>query len=666
MEGIRQPRVIRFVASIEKQAERNLEQLIIKAKASGAFGEIDWNQHCWDISLSQPKDRGHKQLTYRLWFTQHGTNNNVLGEPFYEPFASFAKALVRLRHEVRGQSCANHMTFIRALRYIYNEIQDIGLNPVMLNRDHFTRAEMAAKRREALSTAYRIGIHLTELARLLDENRLTKVRLDYKSSQKRPESYDRLSDTAKRRREKLMPKEEIFQALAAISTKLTNVPDKIRMNIIKILVFTGFRIGEVLTLPANTLVEEFVLNQFTAQPEIDSSGNKKSKIGLRYWPEKGAEPRIKWLPTEAGKLVKSVVMELIDLTKESREMASWLEENPDQIKLVGYQARDMLTVEDIKNLLGIKDANAFCRTRKIKMNKVKGDAKLYVAYGDLVKAISFERWDKPMLRLPNGKVQKLSESLCVVFFEQLSDARPFKLYLVRPISEQNISSFICGREGVKNVFERYGYLDHIGQPYKVRSHGFRHFLNTLANEGGLTDIELAWWFGRKNIGDNKAYDHRTATQMTEKARQMLLSGEVIGPIADAAKQMNPLDAKEFVAVQVNAVHHTPYGLCLHDFAQNPCDKHLNCLSGCKEFHRTKGNQEERKNLKLLKNQTTAALNQAKLEQSQESWGAENWINHNQNIIQNIEKALAIDDEETEGSKEHVSINPDGKSIGEPI
>jgi hypothetical protein len=246
----------------------------------------------------------------------------------------------------------------------------------------------------------------------------------------------------------------------------------------------------------------------------------------------------------------------------------------------------------------------------------------------------------------------------------LSESRPHNPLLVRPISEQNMSDFLCGRSTIKNIFERNDYKNYDGTPYKIRTHQFRHFLNTLANEGGLNDVELAWWFGRKNIGDNQAYDHRTATQMTEKARQMILSGKIMGPIADAAKQLSPVDAQEFIATQVNAVHHTPYGLCLHDFAQNPCDKHLNCLSGCKEFHRTKGNQTEREGLKTLKSQVTTALEHANKESGEETWGADNWVNHHKTILENIESALSIDEDDTETTDKLVKIHPEGRSIGE--
>lgn len=107
--------IIRFIPILEKQAEKNLESLVAKAKLSKAFGDIQWEDTVWIITESQAKDRGHKQRQYRLWFTQHGENSKNLGDPFEEPFASFIKGLIRLRHEIGGQSCSNHMTTVRAL-----------------------------------------------------------------------------------------------------------------------------------------------------------------------------------------------------------------------------------------------------------------------------------------------------------------------------------------------------------------------------------------------------------------------------------------------------------------------------------------------------------------------------------------------------------------------
>lgn len=530
------------------------------------------------------------------------------------------------------------MIVINSMRYLHAELTQQNYNPILLNTDHFTRAEKTAQKELSIRSARQISVYLADIARTLNDNQLTKTKIYFQASLPTSEANDRLSDTAKLRRTKLLPRKEVLHALAEISKKLKNNADRIRMNIIKILLFTGFRIGEALTLPVDTLVIE---------PQTSSAGELVTeRIGLRYWPEKGAEPRIKWLPTEASKLVKDTINELIELTKGAREAAQWLEKNPTKLNTT-ISPDTMLDMSQVAEFVGVKNGVFYCKARKIPIVEASkscgGYKKWYILFKDLERSILTQRWDKPMLRLSNGKSQKLSESLCTVFFEQLREYHPAIKWLVRPVSETNISNFICGATQVKNVFERYGYLDEQGNSLKIRSHSFRHLLNTLANEGGLTDVELAWWFGRKSIRDNASYDHRTAEQLTEKSRRMMLSGEIVGSIANAACQLKPLEASEFLKTHVNAVHHTPYGLCTHDFAQNPCEKHLNCLSNCKEYHRTIGNQEERRNLKLLQEQTSTALDHAKNETKEGTWGANAWINHHQNILDNIQKALDLDE-----------------------
>gem|GEM_PF-1490104 len=626
---------ISIVMLPQKSAVDNMNAFITAAKSCAAFGQITWGAECWNITDSQTKDRGHKQREYNLWFTQHQDgvrSSRTPGLAFIEPFASFVKALIRLRHEFNNQTCGNHMIIIQAMRYLYDELKYNNYNPVYLTTEHFIRSEKLIQNKLSPRTARQLGIYLVYIARILNDNYLTCTPLYFRTSVPAVESSDRLSESAKKRRYDLLPSQEIIDAIIEISHKVKDKADKIRINIIKILLFTGFRLGEVLTLPIDTLVKE------------------GDKIGLRYWPEKGATTRIKWLPTVSGKFIEDVVHELVGLTQEARELAIWFDKNPEKLKC-NIDADHLLSMRDVYEFVGltksVSNSATYCRIRKIPFTNPTaplGNKRLFVKFKDLENALLKERWAKPMLRLANGKVQKLSQSLCVVFMHEFNPYRNNSKLLVKPIGETNISNFICGTSGVKTIFENYNYRDQSGQPFEVRSHGFRHLLNTLANEGGLTDIELANWFGRKTISDNASYDHRTAEQLTDKARQMMLSGEIVGPIAKAALSLPSYQASEFVDTHVNAVHYTPYGLCLHDFAQNPCDKHLNCLSNCKEYHRTVGSEEERNNLKQLKVQTVTALEHAKKEASNDTWGANNWVKHNQNILENIDKALSIDND----------------------
>lgn len=73
------------------------------------------------------------------------------------------------------------------------------------------------------------------------------------------------------------------------------------------------------------------------------------------------------------------------------------------------------------------------------------------------------------------------------------------------------------------------------------THHFRHTLNTLLDEGGLTDILQTEWFGRKNPKDTKAYQHTSREKRALMLREDIQNGLVQGQVVEQLK---------FVPVQV--------------------------------------------------------------------------------------------------------------------
>ena len=92
-----------------------------------------------------------------------------------------------------------------------------------------------------------------------------------------------------------MPSKRSLEALADISNTPLDDNERIILRMIDLLVIGGFRIGEVLRLPLDCWVET---------PALDNNGNVRTdprtgtavmRCGIRYWPEKGGDPYIKWL-----------------------------------------------------------------------------------------------------------------------------------------------------------------------------------------------------------------------------------------------------------------------------------------------------------------------------------------------------------------------------------
>lgn len=123
----------------------------------------------------------------------------------------------------------------------------------------------------------------------------------------------------------------------------------------------------------------------------------------------------------------------------------------------------------------------------------------------------------------------------------------------------------------------------------------------------------------------------------------------------------------FLEGQIQAVHFTPLGLCIHDFAIDPCPYYLNCTRKCPEYLRTKGDQQERTNLIQVQRRTKQAL---ELAQAQAEAGngeiAQAWIEHYEETLVGVEAALAIDDDPTIGNGAMVQPFPNNPSRFQPL
>lgn len=68
------------------------------------------------------------------------------------------------------------------------------------------------------------------------------------------------------------------------------------------------------------------------------------------------------------------------------------------------------------------------------------------------------------------------------------------------------------------------------------SHQPRHLLNTLAQRAMLSDIEIAFWSGRKNVEQNNVYDNRTWEELRQNERRVLFADEMISELGGGSKE----------------------------------------------------------------------------------------------------------------------------------
>jgi len=564
----------------------NCATLIARAQAAIPFAGVEWSRPIWEVSDAYR----HRMRSYkadapvqRLLFTQHSVRPRELGAALAGPFGDVVKSLVCMRHQQRGQSAVSHMVFIRATRYVYEALADRAHEIGELTGVHLDAAVAALFERERESSAYKVVGHIEEFADMLDRNGLCRQRLDWRYRRKvRPcfaSDGRRKGDGGNVKRRGLLPDEHTIQA---IGTLYQHIPrglpstdpasaDRIIVLIATLMVCTGLRIGEVLTLPARPL----------------SSAEDGSKL-LRYARLKGRadDIAVEWthkpLLSETEALVDEVLDELHMATQGARGLALRYHETGDL--LADVQCASEIDSAVLPSVLGLKSRNVaqFLQCREIPVRLLHG--RIQVSRTDLHKGLLRDHWTKPVIPGGHGTGLALHDALCVVYANQMHRGTKTTLtYAARPITDQNVSDFLGGREACASIFERHNIVKRDGGRIEIRSHGFRHFLNHLLDEGGAPDLVQTKWFGRKYAADTKAYQHMTAVERSAQVVSEVMGGRMRGAVPDIASALPADRAQTFLAARIHAVHDVGAGMCLHDFQMSPCPRHLQCTADCNDY-----------------------------------------------------------------------------------
>jgi hypothetical protein len=626
---------VRYLNILDDNCELNSIVLIANAKGSVKYGNVPWEASVWNVSITQSQ-RSHKQRGAYLNFTQHlagfGTGSRI-GEPFdnQNGFSDLVKAIIRIRAEIGGQGVSNQNELILAFRYIYHELSNVDYDLKMLTSEHLEAAKRSVVKRETEISAYKRLEKIEEAARLLDENHLVRSRLSWHcSSKRRPESLTRgrldATEVEMDNRSKL-PQDGIIQAIAHLyySIPKTEWADRVRICLVSLLIITGFRIGELLTLPARRV-----------QADDDSEARF-----LAYYPEKGAPPGKKWFMTAAAELATELVDELLELTKASREMAKWLHEHPGEVLIEGLDVnRNVIPIKEVARQIGlVVDAAIFFKSRNVQLIGKGKNANIH--RDELFRSLRSETYDEPVNIVKNsGEKLLLKDALACVFCNAFHKKRATLRYAVTAISEQQLADFLSSRAGQPAAFEKYGIEGPDGSVLKVPSHAFRHWLNDLLDRGGLSDIEQAVYFGRRNPRDNRAYQSMTPGERVLQARKDLKSGYMLGPVAKVIARL-PVEKQDIVlTARVQAVHVVPGGACFHQFSQSPCPNHMACPDGCGDFHWQTNDAIEVEELKYQESILEVAVQTAKREVDECSWGADNWLQHNIRKLAQVQTSLS--------------------------
>ena len=197
---------------------------------------------------------------------------------------------------------------------------------------------------------------------------------------------------------------------------------------------------------------------------------------------------------------------------------------------------------------------------------------------------------------------------------------------------------------VAGLFERLGLVDDDGGTVRITPHQLRHYMTTLANEGNLSQLDIARWAGRSDVRHNEYYDHETAGSLVSKARAV---DEDMFGTAVTATPRRPVTAKQLIQGPSLAVHLTKYGACLHDFAMSPCPMYRDCLN-CVEHACVKGNKRAERPLRdrlAIMEKAVAAAEEAAASGEPNS---EIWLSRKKIELARLRELVALIDDDTIG------------------
>lgn len=204
---------------------------------------------------------------------------------------------------------------------------------------------------------------------------------------------------------------------------------------------------------------------------------------------------------------------------------------------------------------------------------------------------SFKRQIVPLLRDTNGNaVLYPDEALLVIQKYALSHQRSTKIGNFSSISDRDISSWLTGESrsrGTGNhedsVFVRLGIVDpNTGEVAHFTSHDVRHWLNTLYQNGGLTEDQIALIFNRKYKKQNATYDQTSNQVRVERLKAAIRSQTALGQVAETYSTLladyTRDEADEYLEGMLRIANPMPHGVCTLHWASTPCPHHLSCFS----------------------------------------------------------------------------------------
>lgn len=468
-----------------------------------------------NLQFSMNRDALAWGTMYRFTKFNHRNNHNEK-TPLCDEFIDFAKAYIKYLHsfnKVKRHCFA--MNALKILEHVLIQIFNKG-DITLCNNPVLDECARVAHEKYNPHYAVRLGSEFEKLACFLDEHKMVNFPyFRWVNPLRHTAERNWKGYTSGLEGHSKLPDIKSVLAIADIFSKpddKLSQRDRFTTSVFALLCCAPARISEILSLPEDCeILEE------------DSTGTLR--YGLRFFSVKGYAGDIKWIPTEMVPVAQKAIQRLRNLSEQARKQAKALDEGGEAVHLhnPGQIPADFPWYDREKK---IRYSNALCLLNRNQFHARK---------------VTSEVIEKPGYSL-------------------------FVQDVVKPGS---------GKNRMKNIFERHGYLNPDGSPYTLRTHQPRHLLNTFAQIAGMDDFSIARWSGRQCLSQNRFYDNRPHSLMTERLKEQGLHGMNAIPVPSTPSG----EETDISVINNGAILVSRFGYCQHSYALEPCEHYPLSESG---------------------------------------------------------------------------------------
>ncbi len=332
---------------------------------------------------------------------------------------------------------------------------------------------------------------------------------------------------------------QTFLNIVALRSMVSTDGEKILLNMLLLLMVTGFRFGECARLRTDSL-KKLEIDDSEAINILKEKGLTPYYLGIKYVGEKSAGTRTHWVEPLAISLVEIIYEDTLKLTKKLRtHISECRKHNFNTLLPIELQAKIEIPIDDITDYIveslsetaqkGESQRRDFtnralkkAKIEPLRIEFVNSRRKVQYYSARDIETYLQERVLKSkslssdfILNFQDSKTGK-NVRVCyedILFIAPEGSLALIKTQVIKPlpalISIHDMSKFLGAADGQSgtSIFKKYGLTDENGNHPSLTTHMPRHTINTFLAIAGITDHIQAAIMGRVDITQNSAYQH---------------------------------------------------------------------------------------------------------------------------------------------------------------